>query len=278
MQVARSQTPWLIRWYNGWTKDWNKDFHASQDFVDRHVKRALNTTTERDPPAFIHDLVLQTGSTDGLYLRNQMLNIFFPTRDAAGIAISLVFFQLARHPGVWEKIREEATSAGMTTNVTYERLKNFQYVNAVINETLRLHGPTGHAFRDVLADTVLPRGGGIHGDQPLFLPKGSAVILHMHAIQRDTQLWGEDADLFRPERWLENSTSAQRRAWGYLPFLGGPRVCPGQSMVLAQLAFIVAAFAKRFREVRNCDPEDRLLEEHRILMKIRNGVHVKLVV
>lgn len=206
-----------------------------------------------------------------------MLNIFFPARDASGIAISLVMFQLARHPEVYAQVRAEVSEKGLKDGMTYEALKNLRYVNAVINETLRLHGPTGHALRDVLSDTVLPRGGGPDGHQPIFVPRGSAVVVHMHALQRNHAAWGDDADSFRPERWLEDSKASQRRGWEYLPFLGGPRICPGQPMVLAQLAYIIVAFALRFREIQSCDPEEKLIEEHRILMKIRNGVLVKLV-
>lgn len=278
LQVARSQTPWLLRWYRGWTENWNQPFYASQEFVDRHVEAALDRKAKgTHSTALVDELVRQTGSTDRLYLRNQMLNIFFPARDASGIAISLVMFQLARHPSVYAQVRAEVSEKGMKDGITYEALKNLRYVNAVINETLRLHGPTGHALRDVLADTVLPHGGGADGDQPMFVPKGSAVVVHMHAVQRNHAAWGDDANSFRPERWLQDSKASQRRGWEYLPFLRGPRICPGQPMVLAQLAYIIVAFALQFREIQSCDPEERLIEEHRILMKIRNGVLVKLV-
>lgn len=288
LQVVRSQTPWPLRWYYGWTKTWNQPFHLSQAFVDRHVDTALQTAqnkvpnTETSSPAFIDQLVQHTRSPDRLYLRNQMLNIFFPARDAAGIAISLILFFLARNPTVYTRVRTEVlqhTGGGSKSvdTLTYNAVKRLTYTNAVVNETLRLYGPTGHMHRDVLADTTLPHGTGADGLQPLFVRKGSAVVIHMHAIQRDAAAWGPDANTFRPERWLEASTAAQRRAWEYLPFSGGPRVCPGQAMMLAQLGYIVARFALTYSEIRNVDVEQELVEEHRILMKIRNGVQIRLV-
>ena len=51
-------------------------------------------------------------------------------------------------------------------------------------------------------------------------------------MHRRKDLYGDDADLFRPSRW---STAASKKGpnlknigWGYLPFNGGPRICPGR--------------------------------------------------
>ena len=35
------------------------------------------------------------------------------------------------------------------------------------------------------------------------LPKGTRVVTNIFACNRDTALWGPDAEVWRPERWLE---------------------------------------------------------------------------
>ena len=78
--------------------------------------------------------------------------------------------------------------------------------------------------------TVLPTGGGPDRKSPVLIPKGSAVAFSVYSMHRRSDLYGMDAEIFRPERWdedmplQENSTNAK---WGYLPFHGGPRICLG---------------------------------------------------
>lgn len=50
-------------------------------------------------------------------------------------------------------------------------------------------------------NTVLPLGGGKDGRSPLFVPKGTALIVHIYSANRRQEVFGEDAEEFRPERW-----------------------------------------------------------------------------
>lgn len=52
-----------------------------------------------------------------------------------------------------------------------------------------------------MCDTVLPEGGGSNGDQPIFVPKGSLMTYTVYAMHRRKDFFGEDAEVFRPERW-----------------------------------------------------------------------------
>lgn len=141
LQVARSAIPWPLRFLYGYTKDWNKPFEESQTFVDKYVAEAVQrkddfSESEGEDEAelvFLRELVRQTKSRDKSFLRNQMLNIFFPARDASGIGISLILFHVSRDLRVWRKIKDEVFS--IPRDLTYEDVKNLKYVNAVINES-----------------------------------------------------------------------------------------------------------------------------------------------
>jgi Cytochrome P450 len=69
----------------------------------------------------------------------------------------------------------------------------------------------------------------------VLIPKGTAVAFSVYTMHRRPDLYGMDAELFRPERWDEdmplgnNDTTAK---WGYLPFNGGPRICLGSKCCL----------------------------------------------
>lgn len=97
------------------------------------------------------------------------------------------------------------------------------------------------------------------------------------AAQRDKDLWGADAEEFRPERWEGDHPSLKSRSgWDYMPFLAGPRVCPARQMVLTEAAYILVKMLQKFSIMENRDPEWGFVEEHRLTMQSRNGVKVAL--
>ena len=88
---------------------------------------------------------------------------------------------------------------------------------------LRLHPVVPLNARMSIADTVLPRGGGPDGSSPIFIPAKTPVCWNLYAMHRREDLFGKDAEDFRPERW-----ETLRAGWEYLPFNGGPRICIGR--------------------------------------------------
>jgi len=91
-------------------------------------------------------------------------------------------------------------------------------------------------------DTILPVGGGPDGKAPLFVPRGTIVSYFTYSMHRRTDLYGADADAFRPERW-ENL----RTGWEYLPFNGGPRICLGQQYALTEAGYVTVRLLQEFK-------------------------------
>ena len=87
-------------------------------------------------------------------------------------------------------------------------------------------------MRQATKTTVLPVGGGPDGSSAILVRKGEAVSYSVYAMHRRKDLYGEDADRFRPDRWEAGSGKGgpdlRNIGWGYLPFNGGPRVCLGR--------------------------------------------------
>jgi cytochrome P450 len=115
-----------------------------------------------------------------------------------------------------------------SSNLPYTTLCKIPYLNACIRETLR-YDPSVVSYlpRAVKRGGVqLPNGQG-------FIPEGTEVAMSPYVIGRNEELYGKDADTFRPERFLEDPDWASRAltydfAWGY-----GNRRCLGK--VLAML-------------------------------------------
>ena len=95
-------------------------------------------------------------------IRAELLNVFLPAHDSTGVALTNVFFNLARHPEVFAELREEILEEGLSNATwTFDRLKGLIYLQQVINETFRLNPAISTNARMALRDTILPTGGAL---------------------------------------------------------------------------------------------------------------------
>jgi cytochrome P450 len=103
-------------------------------------------------------------------------------------------------------------------------------ISSLTTPALRLYPPVPVNTRTATRTTVLPTGGGPDGTAPVLISAGSAVAFSVYSMHRRPDLYGMDAELFRPERWDEDMPLQRdpvTAKWGYLPFHGGPRMCLG---------------------------------------------------
>lgn len=161
-------------------------------------------------------------------LRNETLHILAAGRDPTACLLSWTFYMLARHPRVYEKLRDiilEDFGTPMRSSevLDYTALRKCEYLGYVLHEVLRVVAVIPMNERIALRDTTLPRGGGEDGSYPIFVRKGIQVLIPAYAIQHRPDIWGEDAEEFRPERWEDHKIG-----WEWIPFGGGPRKCLGR--------------------------------------------------
>lgn len=101
--------------------------------------------------------------------------------------------------------------------------------------------------------TILPTGGGPDGSSPVLIRKGQNVAYCIYAMHRRKDLYGDDAEDFRPERWDDDSLplggDSINSAWGYLPFNGGPRACLGQDFGLVEASYTTVRILQSFPRI-----------------------------
>ena len=215
-------------------KQFTQDKQFVHDFVDYYVQRGLakrskllqeKTSEKTGRYVFLDELVRQT--EDPIRIRSELLNILLAGRDTTASLLTNVWFVIAKRPDIWAKLQAEvATLNGQAPS--YEQLKELKYLRAVLNESLRLHPVVPANSRQATEDTTLPLGGGADGAAPIFIEKGQIVSWNVYAMHRRKDYYGEDAEEFRPERWLDDRETGKkglRPGWEYLPFNGGARIC-----------------------------------------------------
>jgi len=89
-----------------------------------------------------------------------------------------------------------------------------------------------------MQDASLPDG--------TFLPKNSVLVWCLLAMQRSRLTWGDDADEFRPERFLEDGKLVSRSASEFPVFYGGSRTCLGKKMAEAIAVQVIPAMVQLF--------------------------------
>lgn len=235
-------------------KQFREDCKLCKGFANSYVKLALDRTADAsekksDSYVFLDELAKET--RDPVLLCDQALNILVAGRDTTASLLSFVFYELALHPEIYSKLREEILEAfGSGQEITFEALKRCVYMRHVINEALRLYPTVPFNGRTAIRDTTMPRGGGPDESAPIFVPKGSLISYSVFTMHRNPQVWGPDANEFRPERWNRNEEglhSTTAHPWAFLPFNGGPRICLGQQFALTEASFTIAKLLLAFR-------------------------------
>lgn len=267
------------------TRDFKKQCHDVHAFVDHYVQLALAKDVrekevekgmrgQKEKYVFLDALAAQT--RDPIQLRDQLLNILLAGRDTTASLLSWLFRLLAQHPETFNKLRnvilEEFGSYDSDPNdITFARLKGCSFLQHTLNETLRLYPVVPMNGRRAAVDTTLPLGGGPDGKSPVFVKAGTEVGYSVHVMQRRKDIWGEDAAVFRPERW-----EGKKVGWEYLPFNGGPRICIGQQFALTEASYVVVRLLQRFDELQGFGMDKRAMHGLTLTNCPAEGVKVKL--
>ena len=219
--------------------------HSFADqIIDRNLSIEQSSQEMTRKYVFLRTLAEKSLNRDSI--RGQIINILAAGRDTTACLLTWTFFLLVRHPVVLRKLRQEiASSLANISHLTREDLKKMRYLQNVLKETLRLYPPVPTNFRVALQPTVLPTGGGPSGKSPVLIPKGRSVAYSVYTLHRRPDLYGMDAELFRPERWDEDMPLMKNDTWsrwGYVPFSGGPRTCLGSKLPPSEPSHMSTAF------------------------------------
>jgi cytochrome P450 len=194
---------------------------------------------------------------------------------------------LVKHQNVLSKLRNEIKAiVGVEDEARSpdrNDIKKMLYLTYVLKEVLRLYPSVPINSRAAVKTTTLPTGGGADGKSPIFVKKGAPIGYCVYAMHRRKDLYGSDAEKFRPERWdpnVDNEVSLKNIGWGYLPFNGGPRVCLGQEFALLETSYVIVRLLQTFREFEH-DPAHEMAEvgqerqDVTLVLASSDGCHIR---
>ncbi|KAI0058896.1 cytochrome P450 [Artomyces pyxidatus] len=177
----------------------------------------------------------------------QMTTLLIAATETTSSAVARILHVLAHNPDAQERLRREFHDAG-GGDLDYTSLHSLPYLDAVCRETLRLYPPNKFIPRVCQADTSIPLSKPIETSRgevsSLYIPRGTNLLVNVAGVQHDPDIWGMDADVWKPDRFLEpfpESVTKARIPGVYansLVFSGGRRACIG--FKFAQLEIKVA--------------------------------------
>ena len=166
-------------------------------------------------------------------IRDEALIFLLAGLDTPGGALPLIVYLLGQDLQVQERARQEAREAARSGAWSLDALP---FTSRVVDEALRLYPPAHTVPRMATRATTL-------NDRPI--PQGHIVAVNMWGLHRNSRIWDEP-QCFRPDRFDETAT-AGRDPYAYLPFGGGPRTCIGIHFARTELTLAIAALLSSLR-------------------------------
>ncbi|KAF7059506.1 hypothetical protein CFC21_066401 [Triticum aestivum] len=182
----------------------------------------------RHDEAFVHVLLSLQSDSSGAGWRLTRDNVkalledlFGAGTDSTIIVLEWVMAELLRNKEAMQKLQQEIRRHCTKSHshvITEQDLQALKYLRAVIKETMRLHPP---------GPLLVPRESMQHAKVHFYdVPRGTRIIVNAWAVGRDPAVW-DNADEFRPERFLDSEVDFRGQHPQLIPFGAGRRMCPG---------------------------------------------------
>ncbi|KAK6260788.1 hypothetical protein SCA6_015262 [Theobroma cacao] len=220
---------------------------------------------------------LQLNDTDPTYMRDIILNFIIAGKDTTAATLSWFIYMLCKHPDVQEKVAQEVKEATDTMEVkdfaefaailSEEALGKMHYLHAALTETLRLYPAVPVDPKICFSDDTLPDGFSVR--------KGDMVCYQPYAMGRMKFIWGDDAEEFRPERWLDEDGMFQPESpFKFTAFQAGPRICLGKEFAYRQMKIFSAVLVHYF-VFKLSDENKSVTYRTMITLHVDGGLHVR---
>ncbi|KAJ9606466.1 Cytochrome p-450 [Cladophialophora chaetospira] len=205
----------------------------------------MNNSSGQDYLHFLRRVQIEKpGRLSDREVWSALMTNMFAGSDTTGIALRAIFYYLAKDRNRYDRLRDEIdqaeASGKFSEYVTFEQGMDLSYLQAVIKEAMRLHPAVSYPL-----ERVVPAGGAEMCGH--YLPAGTIVGMHAWVIHRNQTIFGQDAEDFRPERWLSgDATKVKAMDQHLMTFGGGNRTCLGKNISMLEMTKFVPQILRVF--------------------------------
>eukprot|EP00732_Lithocolla_globosa_P001566 Lithocolla_globosa_v1_NODE_801_length_3257_cov_20.937851.p1 type:complete len:467 gc:universal NODE_801_length_3257_cov_20.937851:1659-3059(+) len=205
-----------------------------------------NPPVEVDPNAFLDIVTKQSNGCPHFSPKLQLqtfTNIIFAGYETTAATTTWVLLELARNTVIQTRLQSDIDALLVATpleELSLADIYKLPYLTKIINEVLRLWPVVPAEITRELRHSTTISG--------YMVPAGTRICFPNWLVQRDTNVWGSDANEFQPDR--------EWHAEAFQPFNRPPRDCMGRNLALMEVRYFCIAILSRFTlELANEDWE-----------------------
>jgi len=256
-----------------WLRNRSVDKHlkALQSAVAHFITQArarmdANPALRSQPTNLIESMIAardtEGSGVDDADVAGNVLTMLLAGEDTTANTLAWMIYLLSRNPQALRRAQEEVAGRALRK---YENIMALPYVEACINETMRLKPVAPILMLEPIRDTKLGE---------LEVPAGALLMCLMRAGATSERHF-PDPQTFDPERWLSgvSASSAKRVA---MPFGAGPRLCPGRYLALLEMKMVMAMLLANFEIDSVTTPDGGEAQEHLAFTMSPVGLRLKL--
>ncbi|XP_059224373.1 cytochrome P450 6g1 isoform X1 [Stomoxys calcitrans] len=200
--------------------------------------------------------------------------------ETSSSTMAFTLFELAKKPELQERLRSEIVNAlalEKSGHLSYENIQSLNYLNMVVEETLRLYPVLPFLDRQHQRPAGIHKGFSLKPYYEYTLPDEMPVYIPIFAIQRDPKYWPNPNE-FDPERFSPENKKLNNNSTTYMPFGTGPHNCIGSRIGLLQTKLGLVHFLKNYR-VQTCSktPIQEDFDPKALVLQFENGVTLNVV-
>ncbi|XP_016728175.1 cytochrome P450 CYP749A22 isoform X2 [Gossypium hirsutum] len=163
---------------------------------------------------------------------------YFAGQETVNSLLAWIVLHLAIHGDWQEKARREVIDIFGNQNPHLEGIAKLKIMTMIINETLRLYGPSNGLPRAVTREVQLGK---------LLLPANIDILPLNIGLHRDPHIWGDDVHHFKPERFAKGIAKATNYTTAaFFPFGLGPRSCVGMTFATIEAKVALSMILQRY--------------------------------
>ncbi|KAH8893084.1 BcABA1, cytochrome P450 monooxygenase [Thozetella sp. PMI_491] len=200
---------------------------ASRDVVARRFASDVKDQKDMMQSWMRHGMSQTECESEGLFM-------IIAGSDTVASVIRITMLNILVNPTVYQKLKQTIATAAQeetaSTPITFEQARRIPYLQALIYEGIRIRAPASGPFMK----SVPPEGETIHG---MFIPGGTAIGMNTASLLRSKKHFGEDAHLFRPERFTDapDDVRVEMERVVELAFGYGRWMCAGKPVAFMEL-------------------------------------------
>ncbi|KAF5496250.1 Cytochrome P450 monooxygenase sdnE [Colletotrichum fructicola] len=212
------------------------------DYAEQCVNRWRKSDGSK--AAVNHPIVLENlTSLSDVALVGESLDLLVAGSDTSATSVTTALFEILRNPAIEKRLIEELDAAIPDKNdlPPLQTLEKIEYLTACVKEGIRLASAVPSRLPRIVPHNL---------SEPLVVdgkvvPPGTIVSMSAHTMHSSVDLWGPDARLFNPNRWL--GPEAKGLDQYQVAFSKGARMCIGQNLVPVELTLILASILRKYK-------------------------------